>query len=94
MQQYLQIQFSDSSVSLMQLYLNRGMVWIFYVCSLFNNASSAAPQIPLVTEDAGIEPRTVASLALDIRRSSRSATSHKIIFDVDIFNALLGSIAN
>ncbi len=37
-----------------------------FLCTSFNTASSAAPQIP----DAGMEPRTVATLALAIRRSN------------------------
>jgi hypothetical protein len=37
--------------------------------------SSAAPQIP-VSEDAGIEPRTVATSALAVRRPNHSAGSH------------------
>ncbi len=49
--------------------LNRVIFLIFYVYTLFNTASSAALQIPLVSEDAGIEPRTVA---LAVRRSSHS----------------------
>ncbi len=35
-----------------------------FLCTLFNTASSAAPQIPPVSQDAGIEPRTVATLTL------------------------------
>jgi hypothetical protein len=42
---------------------------------LFNTDLSAAPQIPLV-EDAGIKPRTVATSALAVRRSSHSAIFH------------------
>ncbi len=34
-----------------------------------NVASSAAPQIPLVLEDAEIEPRTVASFALVVSQT-------------------------
>ncbi len=33
-----------------------------FLSNLFSTVSSAAPQIPLVPEDAGIEPRTVATL--------------------------------
>jgi hypothetical protein len=57
--------------------------WMFSVreglellCTLFNTASSAAPQISTVSEDAGIDPRTVATSALTARRSKRSARSH------------------
>ncbi len=49
----------------------------FLLCALLNPASYAAPQIPLhVSEDAGIEPRTVATLALTSRRFNHSARSH------------------
>ncbi len=34
------------------------------------------PQTPLVSEDAGIEPMTVATLALTARRSNHLARSH------------------
>ncbi len=37
-----------------------GFLDFFYLCTLFNSASSVAPQIPNVSEDAGIESRTVA----------------------------------
>jgi hypothetical protein len=47
--------------------------------TLFYTASSAAPQIPDSSEDAGIEPRIVANLALAVRRSNNSARSHRII---------------
>jgi hypothetical protein len=43
---------------------------------LFNAASSAAPSEFTLSEDAGIEPRTVATLALTARRSNLSTRSH------------------
>jgi hypothetical protein len=46
----------------------------FFKFTIFHTASSAAPQI--VSEDAGIEPRTVATLALAVRRSNLSARSY------------------
>jgi hypothetical protein len=49
----------------------------FYICTVFNTASFAAPQI--VSEDAGIEPRTVATLALTVWSSNHSARSHPLI---------------
>ncbi len=38
--------------------------------TIFNTASSAAPQDSTVPTDAGIEPRTVATGALTVRRSN------------------------
>ncbi len=40
---------------------------IYFACTLFNIASSAAPSDSTVSKDAGIEPRTVATLALAVR---------------------------
>jgi hypothetical protein len=68
----------------------QGIFW----CRLFNTASSAVPQIPL-----GIEPRTVATLALAARRSNTrldfihtlldlihsSTRSHPLIFQLSKF---------
>jgi hypothetical protein len=45
---------------------------MIFLCTLFNTASFAAP----VSEDAKTEPRTVATLALAIRRSNHLATSY------------------
>jgi len=38
--------------------------------TIFNTASSAAPQIPTVLTDAGIEPTTVSTGALAVSRSN------------------------
>jgi hypothetical protein len=51
----------------------------FFLFKSINTAASAAPQIPLYSEDAGIEPRTLATLLLTARRSNHSAKSHPVV---------------
>ncbi len=45
----------------------------FSLCTVFNTASSATPSDSTVSEDAGIEPRTVETSALAVRRSNHQA---------------------
>jgi hypothetical protein len=45
---------------------------------LYQHSFFCRPSDSTVSEDAGIEPRTVATLALAVRRSSHSATSHPL----------------
>jgi hypothetical protein len=47
------------------------------VSTLFNTALSAAPSDFTVLEDAGIEPRTVATFALAVRCPNHLARSHQ-----------------
>jgi hypothetical protein len=51
------------------LQLAKGDVVDFLVFTLFNTVSSAAPD-STASEDAGIEPKTVTTLALTGRRSN------------------------
>jgi hypothetical protein len=45
----------------------------FFLRMLFNDAASLPPpQIPLCRDDAGIEPRTVATLALTARHADKN----------------------
>ncbi len=58
--------------------------FFLFLCKLFNTASLAAPQIPFWPEDAGIKPRTVATLAMTARRSIYSARSrHRRIIEIN-----------
>jgi hypothetical protein len=54
--------------------------FLFSRSTLFNTASTAAPQGSTVSEDAGIGPRTVATLALSVRRSKHSARKCRSAF--------------
>jgi hypothetical protein len=44
------------------------------------------PSDSAVSEDAGMEPRTVATLALTAKRSNRSAKSHPQYFALEYFS--------
>ncbi len=63
-----------------------------YKISFFRNsfitASSAAPQLLSLSEDAGIEARTVATSALAVRRSNHSARSHRFTSDIQVHSEL------
>ncbi len=49
---------------------------VFYVCKFTQHCFICRPSDFTVSEDAGIDPRTVATSVSAIRRSSHSATSH------------------
>ncbi len=55
------------------MFFLKGIFSFFFLCALFNTASSPDST---VSEDAGVEPRTVATLALTARRSNHLARSH------------------
>jgi hypothetical protein len=57
--------------------INRDFLEFFFLCTLFNSASSLPPlRFHAVSEEAGIEPRTVSTLALTARCFTHSARSH------------------
>jgi hypothetical protein len=53
-----------------------GIFWIFYLMYVIQHCFICRPSDSTVSEDAGIEPRTVATLELTARRSNHSARSH------------------
>ncbi len=57
--------------------LNR-FFWIFLCMYFVQHCFICCPADSIVSEDVGIEPRTVSTSALAIRRSSHSATSHPL----------------
>jgi hypothetical protein len=59
---------------------------IFYVG--YSSLLQLKPEDFIVSEDAGIGPWTVATLALTARRSNHSATSHARDFYVSFFMSL------
>ncbi len=55
----------------------KGDIWIFFLFMYdIQHCFICRPSDSTVLEDAGIEPRTVATTALAVRRSRRSARSH------------------
>ncbi len=61
------------SINQMRVYKKKGDFFMYVIQHCF---ISAAPQIPLGGRNAGIEPRTVATLALTARHSNHSVRSH------------------
>ncbi len=62
--------------------LNKGIFWIFLFMYFIQHFFICCPSDSTVSEDAGIEPRTVATSALAVRRSSHSASSPPTCRDI------------
>jgi hypothetical protein len=59
---------------------NRGIFWIFFHVLYFIQHCLICHSIDsTVSEDVGTDSRTVATLALAVRRSNRSARSHPLL---------------
>jgi hypothetical protein len=57
------------------VYFLWGDFWDFFMYDI-QHCFICRPSVSTVSEDAGIEPRTVATTALTVRRSNQSARSH------------------
>ncbi len=67
---------SQPSNEIFIIFLQGDFYWIFYVCRYFiQHCFICRPSDSTLSENAGIEPRTVATSAFTVRRSSYSATS-------------------
>jgi hypothetical protein len=64
----------NNALSSLYKLLSKGYIFGFFFVTLFNTVSSASEST--VSEDARIEPRTVATTALAVRRSNHSVRSH------------------
>ncbi len=55
--------------------MNRGIFWGFFKMYFLQHCFICRPSYSTVSEDAGIEPRSVSTLALAVRRSNHSEIS-------------------
>ncbi len=60
----------------------RGIFLDFFFVYCIQHCFICRPSDSTVSEDAGIEPRTVATTALTVRRSNHSAKSHPLHYSV------------
>jgi hypothetical protein len=67
-------------------FLFKADIWIFLFYVKYSTLLHLPPSDSTESEDAGIEPGTVATAALAVRRSNHSARSHQIIFRSDLFS--------
>ena len=67
----------------MWLFLNRGIFLFFILLSMYfiQHCFICRPSDSTVSEDAGIEPRTVATSALAVRRFNQLARSHWLFLE-------------
>jgi hypothetical protein len=65
-----------SRIAAIEFFFTGGTFWFFLLMYVIQHCFLCRPSDSTVSEDAGIEPRTVATMALTARRSNHLARFH------------------
>ncbi len=71
---------ADRFLFLLASYLLKGDLFLFFCYVRYSTLLHLSPFISTMPDDAGIEPRTVTTVALTAKRSYHSARSHSFLF--------------